>query len=61
MTTRFQEKQQKRAAEAKNSGPAQTALEATRRMLTKKVPHQTETLYVSWNNFNNWTFSLSAV
>lgn len=47
MTTRFQEKQQKRAAEAKNSGPAQTALEATRRMLTKKVPHQTETLYVS--------------
>ncbi|KAL9431370.1 hypothetical protein AB3S75_026535 [Citrus x aurantiifolia] len=30
------EKQQKRAAEAKNSGPAQTALEATRRMLTKK-------------------------
>ncbi|KAJ4721340.1 transcription factor IIIB 90 kDa subunit-like [Melia azedarach] len=30
------ERQQKRAAEVKNSGPAQSALEATRRMLTKK-------------------------
>ncbi|XVF30705.1 hypothetical protein REPUB_Repub16aG0081400 [Reevesia pubescens] len=30
------ERQQKRAAEAKNASPAQTAAEATRRMLTKK-------------------------
>ncbi|KAJ0093101.1 hypothetical protein Patl1_26754 [Pistacia atlantica] len=30
------EKQQKRAAEAKNTAPAQTALEATRQMLNKK-------------------------
>ncbi|XAR72589.1 hypothetical protein NMG60_11019284 [Bertholletia excelsa] len=30
------ERQQKRAAEARNSGPAQTAAEATRQMLTKK-------------------------
>ncbi|KAK4372345.1 hypothetical protein RND71_007729 [Anisodus tanguticus] len=31
------EKQQKRAAELKNSGPAQSAAEATKQMLTKKV------------------------
>lgn len=34
----FQEKQQKRAEEAKNSLPPQTAAEATSRMLAKKVP-----------------------
>lgn len=33
----LQERQQKRAAEAKNAVPAQTAAEATRQMLTKKV------------------------
>lgn len=33
----LQERQQKRAAEAKNTVPAQTAAEATRQMLTKKV------------------------
>lgn len=38
----LQEKQQKRAAEAKNAVPAQTAAEATRQMLTKKV------LMVEW-------------
>lgn len=33
----LQAKQQKRAAEAKNATPAQTAAEATRQMLEKKV------------------------
>ena len=33
----LQERQQKRAAEAKNAVPAQTAAEAARQMLTKKV------------------------
>lgn len=33
----MQERQRKRAAEAKNASPAQTAAEATRQMLNKKV------------------------
>lgn len=37
----LQEKQQKRAEEAKSAGPAKTAAEATRRMLVRKVTEQT--------------------
>lgn len=37
MNLHLQERQQKRAAEARNSTPPQTAAEATRQMLAKKV------------------------
>ncbi|KAJ8565769.1 hypothetical protein K7X08_008345 [Anisodus acutangulus] len=38
----LEERQQKRAAELKNSGPAQSAAEATKQMLTKKGPENTK-------------------
>ncbi|KAG5627116.1 hypothetical protein H5410_012334 [Solanum commersonii] len=48
------EKQQKRAAELKNTGPAQTAAEATKQMLAKKLPENPKKARTSYDSTDDY-------